>query len=111
MKISPKIVKNENFQKTFFFCSFYATLSLNAKKYVYVERSGMIQRQRRKKRKKPLKSETQTHTQTEEANTEDTIMPSVIFFFSLMKPRSRKEKNPEWSPFQIITKLDVACHY
>ena len=71
----------------------------------------MIQRQRRKKRKKPLKSETQTHTQTEEANTEDTIMPSVIFFFSLMKPRSRKEKNPEWSPFQIITKLDVACHH
>ena len=27
----PKIVKNENFQKTFFFCSFYVTLSLDAK--------------------------------------------------------------------------------
>ena len=33
MKNGPKIVKNENFQKTFFFCSFYVTLSLHAKKY------------------------------------------------------------------------------
>ena len=31
MKNGPKIVKNENFQKTFFFCSKYVTLSLHVK--------------------------------------------------------------------------------
>ena len=31
MKNGPKIVKNENFQKTFFFCSKYVTLSLCVK--------------------------------------------------------------------------------
>ena len=31
MKNGPKIVKNEHFQKTFFFCSKYVTLSLRVK--------------------------------------------------------------------------------
>ena len=34
LKNGSKIVKNENFQKQFLFCSFYVTLSLHAKNFV-----------------------------------------------------------------------------
>ena len=34
VKNGPQIVKNENFQKTFFFCSFYVIMSLHAKNCV-----------------------------------------------------------------------------
>ena len=33
VKNGPEIVKNENFQKKIFFCSFYVTLSLHTKNY------------------------------------------------------------------------------
>ena len=33
LKNGSKIVKNENFQKKIFFCSFYVTLSLHAKNF------------------------------------------------------------------------------
>ena len=56
MKNGPKIVKNENFQKTFFFCSFYVILNLHAKKQDYMSNGVTCGQYKDKERKNDQKN-------------------------------------------------------
>jgi len=51
----PKVVKNENVQKTCFFCSFYVTLSLHAKHRIVGLMEWPVANTKIKRGKKPIK--------------------------------------------------------
>ena len=60
VKNGPQIVKNENFQKNFFFCSFYVIMSLHAK-YCVCRSNGVACGQYKDKEEKTLKKVKKGH--------------------------------------------------